>query len=179
MSALVYRADLGGTARLIQKIYRADAGGVVHAIKKRYRADASGIVHRVFNAVYVGSLIAATASSGGTSHSGYFPPWGLGSLNPTVDRSGFTINNVVYTSIPGSGIAQFELDMSGFSSDPTQFYFTELVLSLGGTISTFTSASASLYSYTPGSPGQAAWQWNVPNPFTGGSGPYTFEIIYP
>ncbi len=106
--------------------------------------------------IYSGTLTGAYLYVSGTLLGyGYAPPYG-GSLSPTTDTNGKTI-----AAIYSSSFGTLVLSISGFSSNPSSSYFTNL--STNGT--NFTSASAS-YSYASGS---AVWQWSTSYVISSGS----------
>jgi hypothetical protein len=138
-----YVVDSGNVTRKLKTLWVVDSGAVSRRIKKLWVIDSGNVARLVFTGQDDLSLVAGTA--GGSS--GYVLS-GFGSLIPTTLGDGKTVN-----SLFSSDTSPFPLTfvVTGFSSDPTSAYLTDIVVN-GVTL----LASAAVYAY---SGGQAQWAW--------------------
>lgn len=122
---------------------------------------------------YSGTLVAGDYFDPATSDIflGYWPtsPGGpIGSLSPTVDIHGHTIQDIFYDT----QAAELIIDITGFSADPGRGYFSTILINGVGYS---TSAAGSTYAYGGGDAG-----WTIPvasSPFAAGSS-YSIQINY-
>lgn len=123
-------------------------------------------------APYTGTLVAGEFDDGSGDQWIGYDAGNWGSLSPTTDSTGKTINELTYAAVSGSGLT-VQLGMSGFVSDPGYAYFSQLVVTGGPT---FVPTPAS---YTWQGAGHAVWQWTVTSsPFANGNS-YTVTLDYP
>jgi hypothetical protein len=159
-----YVVDSTTTTRKLKKCYAVDSTATTRYIKKIWVVDSGGISRLVFESQSVFTMLAGISTATGITLEGFSIPNSFGSLSPSQDVNGNTVEGMFWSIRAALIIYQVAA-----SSNPGQSYFSTFAIAGQGTF----VSSAAMYGY---SGGVATWQWPAGSSSFSNGNTYTITV---
>lgn len=161
--------DSGAVSRQVKRLIVVDSGGVSRQVKRCFVVDSGGVSRLIFASTSVFTMVAGQVSFGHGITTTGFSAGLFGTLTPSTDLNGNTIQAMDNQSA-GGGVFNVTIDAA---SNPGSTYFTSVTFTGTGGATFLTSAAS--YGY---SGGQATWSWSAGSAYLSNGSAYTVTIDY-
>jgi hypothetical protein len=171
MASRTFVRDATGVAQQLKRWAVRDAGGTTRLLKRAFVRDAAGVSRLIFQSnkgTFEVDIGVQAFESGGSPPIIVYYSYSNGTSGPPL---GSLISSDVPIGTPyafstghneSTGVYDTILDIGGIASDPGQAYFSTLVASFGGSL----SSAAATYSFVDG---VAQWTWAGSNFISAGA----------